>query len=153
MLFGWPSAGSTTHTSSCFRDTLTCSVVVCLNKRSARGNPCTICITMNAPRNARLNKITSFLVDILSNSDESDSKPIAHGALAWPLLKNLWDSSGGLCCFLNRLFLLTPFIKVCHQQMSRQFFLCVISSEMNWQIPGCEEKVADIAERISFMLF
>jgi hypothetical protein len=29
----------------------------------------------------------------------------------------------------------------------------VISSEMNWQIPGCEEKVADIAERISFMLF
>jgi hypothetical protein len=46
-----------------------------------------------------------------------------------------------------------PFVKVCHQQMSRQFFLCVISFEMSWQILGCEEQVADIAERVSFMLF
>jgi hypothetical protein len=49
---------------------------------------------MNAPKNARPNKIANFLVDILSNSDESDSKLIAHGSLSKRTSKKLMGLIG-----------------------------------------------------------
>jgi hypothetical protein len=77
---------------------------------------------------------------------------MAHATQPLTVLKNLWEPLRGANRFLNFLFLFPPFINVCEQQMSGQFFLCVISFEVNGQIFGREEQVADVAERVSFML-
>ena len=87
--FGCPSLASTTHRVPDLIRTETCSEVVCLVSRVANGNPCTIWITMKAPKNARPKRIASFRVDILPNSEVSSEPPDTFVFLL-RFLKNLW---------------------------------------------------------------
>jgi hypothetical protein len=54
--------------------------------------------------------------------------------------------------FFYRLLLLEPIVKVRQQEVGRKLFFRVVHLEMNRHVDWCEKEIADVAERVSFMI-